>query len=102
MNKLQPQRFAASLEIKDNNGMIPLHRAALFDFSNVADYLIKCVSVKTAEYHLSAASISRIRNRPVSICDHKISNAHDADPKSCSAFIRFFGLSTMFKDIYQR
>lgn len=45
MNKHQPLRFQASLEVQDGNGMIPLHRAALFNFSDVAKFLIDHVSM---------------------------------------------------------
>ncbi|XP_067937182.1 transient receptor potential cation channel subfamily A member 1-like isoform X2 [Watersipora subatra] len=40
MCNAQPERFNICLNTSDANGMMPLHRAALFDFKDVARYLI--------------------------------------------------------------
>ena len=41
MFELQPERKSNSLSIRDRNGMTVLHKSVMFDFKDVAEFLVK-------------------------------------------------------------
>ncbi len=44
MFELQPARKSSSLSLRDRNGMTVLHKSVMFDFNDVAEFLVKVLS----------------------------------------------------------
>ena len=41
MFSLQPEKKDSCLQMVDRNGMNPLHKAVMFDYSDIAEFLVK-------------------------------------------------------------